>query len=132
MARWTALAFLLSATIAPGCADTTALAAPLSTSGIPTRSGSAFIWAMVVDDAGGCIPQATITVGSGPISGTFLQDSECDAWSSSGGVLFHNLAPGTTMTLRANAPGYSPLEKAVVAAVSGQAVDFALEPIPQS
>lgn len=85
---------------------------------------------MVVDDAGGCIPQATITVLSGPISGTFVQDSDCDAWSASGGVWFMNLASGTTMRLRANAPGYLPLEKTVVAAVSGQAVDFALDPVP--
>ena len=103
----------------------------------PTSEGSspsnfAFIWALVVAPSGACIHGATITVVSGPSAGkTFLQDSECDAWSYSGGVLFRNLATGVSMTLRASASGYYSMEKTAVAAPSGQALEFDLIPIPQ-
>jgi hypothetical protein len=46
-----------------------------------SQSGSAFVWAMVVDQSGICIAGATIYVVSGPAAGqTFVQDSDCDAW----------------------------------------------------
>jgi hypothetical protein len=96
-------------------------------------SGSAFIWAMVVAQSGACISGGTIYVVSGPAAGhTFVQDSDCDAWAYSGGVLFSSLAVGTTMTLRASAPGYYSVEKTAVATTSGQAVEFVLDPIPAS
>jgi hypothetical protein len=96
-----------------------------------SRSGSAFIWALVVDQSGICIAGGTIYVVSGPSAGqTFVQDPYCDAWSYSGGVFFGDLSPGVTMTLRASAPGYESLERMAVAASWGQAVEFDLTPVP--
>jgi hypothetical protein len=84
----------------------------------------------VVDESGICIAGATIYVVSGPDAGqTFVQDSDCDAWSYSGGVFFGNLSAGVTMTLRASAAGYGSMERTIVAEPSGQAVEFDLTPI---
>jgi hypothetical protein len=131
------------AAIAFGCAEPSEAPRSFPTSGdsadtgsgsdVQLGSGSAFIWALVVAQSGACIPGGTIHVVSGPAAGrTFVQDSDCDAWAYSGGVLFRGLAVGATMTLRASAPGYSSMEKTAIAATSGQAVEFALDPIPTS
>jgi len=96
-----------------------------------SQSGSAFVWTLVVDQSGICIAGATIYVMSGPAAGeTFVQDSDCDAWSYSGGVLFGNLSAGVAMTLRASASGHGSMERTVVAEPSGQAVEFDLTPVP--
>ena len=115
----------LNATLVPRHVPTHA--SPPSSS----QSGSAFVWAMVVDQSGICIAGATIYVVSGPAAGqTFVQDPECDAWSYSGGVFFGNLSAGDTMTLRASAPGYGSMEKTAIASPSGQVVEFDLTPVP--
>jgi hypothetical protein len=134
--RLTKLACIVLAILASGCFDD--VSAPrqgetLGSPNIPTltaSSGAGFIWALVVDPSGVCIAGATIYVVSGPYAGqTFAQDSNCDAWSYSGGVWF-GLDVGVTMTLRASAAGYTPMEKTAVAASSGQALEFDLSPIP--
>ena len=93
----------------------------------PPASASAFIWAMVLEDAGGCIPGATIQVLAGPGAGaTIVQDTQCNAWGYGGGVWFFNL-PGVVMTLRASADGYCPMTKtAVTASTAFGAVEFGL------
>jgi hypothetical protein len=115
--------------IASSCSDV--VSAPPVVRSHAAATSSAFIWALVVDPSGGCITGATIYVVSGPGAGqTFVQDPYCDAWSYSGGVWFESLEPGTTMTLRATAPGYSSMEKTVTAVTSGQATEFDLDHVP--
>jgi len=122
-------ACLFLALFASSCVDTAT--APTGQLGAGRWSSSGFIWALIVDPSGGCIPGASVYVVSGPYAGqTFEQDSECDAWSYSGGVFFSNLPVGETMTLRASAAGYASMEKTAVAATSGQAVEFDLTPLP--
>lgn len=138
-------ACVVVATIAFGCAEPSEPPTPLPPSGthpdtvrgpgsgMQFFAGPAFIWAMVIADSGACIPEGTIYVVSGPGAGvTFVQDSDCDAWGYSGGVMFTGLPVGATMTLRASAPGYSSIEKTAIAATSGQAVEFELAKITTS
>ena len=126
-----ALAIVTSGCFDAGITPPRYIDAPESPGGptLPTASGSGFIWALIVDPSGVCIAGATIYVVSGPYAGqTFVQDSQCDAWAYSGGVWFGGLAVGTTMTLRASAAGYTSVEQTAVAASSGQAVEFDLNP----
>jgi hypothetical protein len=83
---------------------------------------------MVIDKSGLCIENGTIEVVSGPHVGEIVrQSTPCDAWAYDGGVTFKDLVPGVEMKLRAEAPGFSALEKTVVPTSGGQmAVLFAL------
>lgn len=94
------------------------------------RAPAGFIWAMVVDQSGGCIPGATIQIMSGPSTGAspIEQDSECSVWGYGGGVMLY-YAPGTRVTLRAAAAGYAPQDSTVTAASSGYVTAFVLSPI---
>jgi hypothetical protein len=74
----------------------------------PTGGSDVWIWLMVVDQTGVCIPGATIQVVGGPQCGPPLtQETPCNAWGYSGGVEYDNLTAGVPMTLRATAPGYA-------------------------
>ena len=118
------------AIVASGCFDSATSEPRRADTPASLVSGPGFVWALVVDPSGACIAGATIYVVSGPYEGrTFAQDSNCDAWAYSGGVWFA-LSVGTTVTLRASAPGYTSVEKTAVAASSGRAVEFDLSPIP--
>ena len=87
----------------------------------PTSGGSAWLWAMVVEESGICILDATIQVIAGQAAGQIATQSErCDAWSD-GGVIFKDLTPGVEMTLRASVPGYVPQEKTVVPTIGATA-----------
>jgi hypothetical protein len=78
------------------------------------------IWVMVVERSGVCIRGATVQIMTGPSAGPSIeQDAECDAWSYSGGVEFHNLAPGVEVTIRATTPSGGVQEKAVSPSVGG-------------
>lgn len=86
----------------------------------PTSGASAWLWAMVVEESGICIADATIQVIAGQGVGQIAtQNESCDAWSD-GGVMFKDLTPGVEMTLRASASGYAPQEKAVVPTLGPQ------------
>lgn len=93
----------------------------------PPTGASAFIWAMVLDDGGGCIPGATIQVLAGPGAGaTIVQDTPCNAWGYGGGVWFFGW-PGVVMTLRASADGYCSMTRtATMASTAFGAVEFGL------
>ena len=94
-------------------------------------NSTTFLWAMVVDGTGVCIPGASIEVVIGQGAGqTFAQATPCTAWTDDGGVVFSNLTPGRAMTLRALAPGYVPQEKSVVTS-SGPQQSLLLTPSRQ-
>lgn len=69
---------------------------------------------MAVDPSGLCIPGATIQVVAGQAIGEpITQETPCDVWGYSGGVEYHNLTAGVSMTLRATAPGYAAEEMTI-------------------
>lgn len=130
---------LIITMVVPGCNDGAPPAPappPFDTTTSPTSpsptAAGAFIWAMVVDDAGVCIPGATFEVLRGPVAGAkIVQQTPCSVWDYDGGVSFLGLFPGVTMTLRASANGYCPMTKTVTAAfVAYGAVEFGLAPSP--
>ena len=108
MKRASTLLALLLAT--SGCSDVM----PKITAPPSTGTAKAFLWALVIDPSGKCIPGATLTVVRGQDSGTVVTpDANCDVWSYSGGYTFENLMPLVPMTLRASAAGYADNEQTV-------------------
>ena len=94
----------------------------------PVVPATTFLWVMVVEDSGVCIPGATIRALQGQRAGeSFTQKTPCDAWAYDGGVLFENLRIGEEMTLQATAPGYLAQEKRVVP-TSGAQTAFLFTP----
>ena len=80
-----------------------------------TSTATAWLWVMVVDHSGVCVPKAVIVVVRGQDSGQVVTPSaDCDAWSYDGGHMFRDLAPNVPMTIRASAPAYSTEEKTIV------------------
>ena len=75
-----------------------------------------WLWGMVVDKYGSCIAGATVQVvdGQGAPGPRIQQTLPCNAWDASNGFAIRSLTPGEELTLRAEAPGYAPLEIAVV------------------
>jgi hypothetical protein len=87
---------------------------------VPTAS-LAWLWGMVVDEAGVCIVGATVQVVRGQNLGqSITQTTPCDAWAYYGGVDFRDLTPGEEMTLRASASGYAAQERTVVPSLGPQ------------
>ena len=86
---------------------------------------------MVVNPSGGCIPAATIQVVAGQAVGEpITQETPCDVWGYSGGVEYHNLTAGVSMTLRATAPGYAAEEMTITPFGGAQsAIIFAPRPL---
>jgi len=96
----------------------------------PTGSPDVWIWLMVVDQTGVCIPGATIQVVAGQDVGEpITQETPCDAWAYSGGVEYHKLSAGVSMTLRAAAPGYA-AEDTTVTPGSGPLSAIIFAPLP--
>ena len=91
-----------------------------------------WIWVMVVDPSGACIPGATVQVVAGQAVGNpITQETPCSVWDYSGGVEYHNLAAGVSMTVRASAPGYVAEEKIITPFGGPQTIiDFVLRPLP--
>lgn len=112
----------------PGDTDSPPLSPP---SNPPTGNSSAWIWLMVVNRGGACIPGATIQVVAGQAIGEpVTQETPCDVWGYSGGVEYHNLTAGVAMTLRATAPGYAAEEKTITPSVGAvSAIVFAPSPL---
>jgi hypothetical protein len=70
---------------------------------------------MVVNNSGGCIPNATVEVIGGQALGQRLEQSTpCDVWDVQGGFLFRDVLPNVAMTLRATASGYAAVEETFV------------------
>jgi len=119
-----------------GCSQDSPQPSPVAPSPSPAPTAgpgySAFVFAMVVEDSGNCLDGATIQVVRGQSAGLSVQQTTpCDVWDADGGVWFSNLVPGAAMTLRATAPGWSPLEKIVVPSPGAQvAVVFELRRTP--
>src|SRR5262245_66143767 len=96
---------------APAVNTPTPLAVPPASLSIvprpPQTENSGWLWVMVVDLAGVCIPDAIVEIVSGQDHHMKLtQTTPCDAWGYDGGVMFTNLKPGVATKLRASAPGY--------------------------
>ena len=116
--RYKALNALALAILMLGC-DNSASGPLSSMPSSPTANpapanGLTFVWAMVIDNSGACIPGGTVEVVAGQGFGQRLAQAPCDAWSHDGGVVFRDLTPGRQMTMRASAPGYDSEEKIVV------------------
>jgi hypothetical protein len=91
----------------------------------------AWVWGLVVNDAGVCIAGASATVVRGQGLGqSAKQSTPCDAWAYDGGFVFRDLTPGVEMTIRASAPGYVSQELIVVPSLSGEALLFTPSLIP--
>jgi hypothetical protein len=98
-----------------GCSRETAAPTAPTTPAPPESSSSAFVWAIVAEDSGICIPDATVQVVAGQARGqSGTQTEPCDVWGYGDGITFKDLTPGAGMTLRASAPGYTAQERAVV------------------
>jgi hypothetical protein len=104
---------ILAAVALWGCARSEPTA-PLKPQNPPTGNTDTWIWLMVVDQTGACITGATIQVVAGQDVGEpITQQTPCDAWGEEGGVEYHHLTAGMSMTLRATAPGYATEEKTI-------------------
>jgi len=58
------------------------------------------------------------------------QGTPCSVWDYSGGVEYHDLTAGVSMTIRATAPGYTTEEKTITPFVGPQTViDLELRPL---
>jgi uncharacterized protein (DUF39 family) len=83
---------------------------------------------MVVDENGGCIGGATVTVVRGQAVGrSALQETPCAVWDYSGGFVFKDLIEGVEMKLRASAPGWAD-EEATVVPYGGALTAFIIAP----
>ena len=112
-----------------------------STMPVPTAPGpgatalatqcSSTCTAMVVDQTGVCLTDATVRIVNGQSVGQILkQSTPCDAWSR-GGVDFKNLTLGVALTLRASAPGYLDQDMTVVPSAGAQTAVL-LSPSPMA
>lgn len=87
----------------------------------PTGSPTAWLWVMVVEATGACIPGATVQVVAGQAAGNLVtQETPCSVWDYAGGVEYHKLVAGVPMTLRAAAPGYSTVDSTVAPTTGAQ------------
>ena len=97
----------------------------------PSPAVGAWVWVMVLENSGLCIPGATVAVVGGEgVGQSFTQTRPCDAWSYDPEVLFVGLTPGAAVTLRASAPGYAAKEVTAYAQLSGQATEIVLTRTP--
>ncbi len=123
-------AFAILAALALGGCARSDPTAPLQPQNPATGNTDVWIWLMVVDQGGGCIPGATIRVVAGQDVGEpITQETPCDAWGYSGGVEYHHLIAGVPMTLRATAPGYASQDTTVTPA-SGPVSAIIFAPLP--
>src|SRR5688500_18627349 len=113
-----------------GCTGEDAGRSPVDPTGLLRVNKTAFLWGMVVDPSGVCIPGATVQVVSGQRTGKAItQATPCNAWSDEGGFVFSALTVGVEMTLQASAPGYVMQEKKVVPS-SGPQMAIFFAPVP--
>ena len=126
---------ILSTMTLLGCSQEDVQVLPTSPVPVPPvqpASSLAWLWGMVVDESGVCIPGATATVVRGQGLGQSIkQTTPCNAWAYDGGFVFKDLTPGVEMTLRVSAGGYAVEEKTVLPSSGPQmAVVFAPSRIP--
>jgi hypothetical protein len=87
----------------------------------PAANQRTFVWAIAVDESGGCVENASIEVIRGQLAGQRREVAPpCGYWDYGGGALFSDLIPGVEMTLRLTAPGCKPQEKKVLPFVGPQ------------
>ena len=76
------------------------------------------VWILVLDESGVCVDSATATVVRGQgVGQSVRQVTPCGLWEYGGGIVFKDLTPGATMTLRLSAAGYTEQERTVLPAV---------------
>jgi len=84
--------------------------APPVPPGVPT-----FLWGMVIDGSGICVPNATIEIVDGQAVGQRIrQETPCGAWDYGGGFTIKELTSGVALTVRASAPGFVTQEETFV------------------
>ena len=111
---------------APTVPDVPAPPAPPPPSG--SASSLTFLWGMIIERSGVCIPGASVRVLAGQRAGeSMTQATPCDAWAYWGGFGFDSLKAGVPMTLRLSAPGYVDLDTTVTPTLGPQQA-FLFEP----
>ena len=106
--------WMLSASLIVACAGEPSRPSPSAPSGgappipSPRPYTKAFLWVIVADSSGHCIPGASLRVVRGQLSGqTRVQDdTPCSVWDYGMGTFFSELEPGVEMTITASARGY--------------------------
>jgi hypothetical protein len=106
---------ILTALLVIGCSGETAPpTVPETTTAPPPNAVQAWLWGMIIEDSGACIPEATVEVRSGQARGRSVGQTPCDYWGYGGGFVFDSLTAGLEMTVRATAPGYGEKELTVL------------------
>jgi hypothetical protein len=105
--------WMLSASLIVACAGDVSRPLPSARSDAPPvpssrPSAKAFLWVVVADSSGSCIPGASLRIVRGQLSGqTRVQDdTPCSVWDYGMGTFFPELEPGVEMTITASARGY--------------------------
>ena len=87
----------------------------------PPATGTTFVWAMVLQETGVCIPGASIEIVSGQRAGErVVQKTPCNAWGEEGGVVFTDVSVGVPIALRASAVNFESQERVVIPVSNGQ------------
>jgi hypothetical protein len=98
-------------------------ASPVDAPASPVAPTAGQLWVLVTDESGACIDGATIQIVGADVSEPKQQNTPCNAWDDSGGVVMKELAPWVELTLRGAATGYTHRDLTVRPGVSaGQAV----------
>ena len=135
--------WMLSASLLVACAGEPSRPLPSAPSsgapsvpGTPTTpstptSAKAFLWVVVADSDGFCIPGGSIRVVRGQLAGeTRVQDdTPCSVWDYGMGIFLSGLEPGVKMTITASASGYAEQSESFYPnAFGGGAFFFTLAP----
>jgi hypothetical protein len=115
----------------PTAADPVVPTAPTA----PARPAElTFVWVVVIQEAGTCIPGATVEIMRGQGLGRSVTQTSawvCSYWDPDFDAVFKGLNEGEELTLRASASGYAAKEITVVPTLGPQtAVTFELSRIP--
>lgn len=98
-----------------GCSEDRTNRLPVTPSPPPVPPTSTAVIASVIDQNGSCIVGATLQVVAGQATGkSMVQTQPCAYWDYGHELIFSNLVPGLALTLRATAPGYTTVDRAVV------------------
>jgi len=91
-------------------------------------SSTGFLWVVVADSDGFCIPGGSIRVVRGQLAGeTRVQDDRpCSVWDYGMGINFQELELGVEITLTASASGYAEQSKSFYPMTAGTAYFFML------
>ena len=90
------------------------------------EAGNGFLWVVVADSDGFCIPGGSIRVVRGQLAGeTRVQDdTPCSVWDYGMGIILSGLEAGVEMTITASASGYAEKSESFYPNVGGGSAYF--------